>query len=149
MRRITFRTGNKQRNNPTSAHGPPETVLSSQTSCIGTITSSGDVYIAGAFEGALDVEGEVFIDSSAYVHAAITAQNVQIAGAVSGEITAIERLEILPTGKVWGNIVTAMLQIATGGLYHRYTHAMPTAELEDNGHTLGIEAKLKEREIGA
>jgi cytoskeletal protein CcmA (bactofilin family) len=149
MRRITFRTGNKQRNNPTSAHGPPETVLSSQTSCIGTITSSGDVYIAGAFEGALDVEGEVFIDTSAYVHADITAQNVQIAGAVSGEITAVERLEILPTGKVWGNIVTAVLQIATGGLYHRYTHAIPNTQLAGNRHTLGAEAELREREIGA
>src|SRR5690242_16646256 len=145
MRKITFHTGKKQRNNPASVQGPPETVLSSQTSCIGTITSSGDVYIAGAFEGALDVEGEVFIDTSAYVHADITAQNVQIAGAVSGEITAVERLEILPTGRVWGNIVTAMLQIATGGLYHRYTHALPNAELENNGHAPRVEAELKER----
>src|SRR6478735_5231948 len=57
--------------------------------------------------------------------ATLNAQNVHVSGAVKGEITAVEQLEISPTGKVWGDITTAALHIEPGGLF-RGQSAMST-----------------------
>ena len=94
-----------------------ETVLGPNTSLQGDIRSSGGVRIDGDFGGTLDIAGNLVIGEQAKVVATITANNVQIQGTVQGTVTA-KRLEILDTGKLWGDIEVDSFVLDDGGFYH-------------------------------
>jgi len=73
--------------------------------------------INGKFEGNLDTRGNLIIGSNAQVHADITGDNIVIGGRVKGKITAKERLTLLPTAVVEGDIYPAKLNVAEGALF--------------------------------
>jgi len=98
-------------------HSKPETIIGANTQFVGTLTSDGNVRIEGTFEGDIEILGNLIVGEPARVIATIKAQCVHVSGAVKGEITATESLEISPTGKVWGDITTAALHIEPGGLF--------------------------------
>jgi cytoskeletal protein CcmA (bactofilin family) len=93
-----------------------ETVLGPNTNVQGDIRSSGGVRIDGDFGGTLDIAGNLVIGENAKVVADITANNVQVQGTVQGDITA-KRLEILDTGKLWGDIAVDSFVLDDGGFY--------------------------------
>jgi len=93
-----------------------ETVLGPNTNVQGDIRSSGGVRIDGDFGGTLDIAGNLVIGEHAKVVADITANNVQVQGTVQGDITA-KRLEILDTGKLWGDIAVESFVLDDGGFY--------------------------------
>jgi cytoskeletal protein CcmA (bactofilin family) len=93
-----------------------ETVLGPNTSINGDIKSSGGVRIDGDFSGTIDIAGNLLVGETAKVVATISAHNVQIQGTVQGDITA-KRLEILDTGKLWGNIAVESFVLDDGGFY--------------------------------
>ncbi len=93
-----------------------ETVLGPNTSAQGDIRSSGGVRIDGDFGGTIDIAGNLVIGEQAKVVATITANNVQVQGVVQGNITA-KRLEVLDTGKLWGDIQVESFVLDDGGFY--------------------------------
>lgn len=93
-----------------------ETVLGPNTSVQGDIRSSGGVRIDGDFGGTIDIAGNLVIGEKAKVVATITANNVQIQGTVQGAVTA-KRLEILDTGRLWGDIQVESFVLDDGGFY--------------------------------
>ena len=94
-----------------------ETVLGPNTNVQGDVRSSGGVRIDGDFGGTLDIAGNLVIGENAKVVADIKANNVQVQGTVQGDITA-KRLEILDTGKLWGDIAVDSFVLDDGGFYH-------------------------------
>ena len=94
-----------------------ETIIGSTTDFHGVLKSDGLVRIYGVLEGEIETAGTVVIGKSAKVIASITAQNVSVAGAVKGNITAAGRMEIFTGGKVFGNVVAAALLIEDGGIF--------------------------------
>lgn len=97
--------------------GKIENVLGPTASFQGHLKSEGNVRIDGYFDGSIETTGNVIVGESAKVVADITASNVQVWGAVKGSIAASGRLEILPTGRVWGEIAATSLLIDEGGLF--------------------------------
>lgn len=93
-----------------------ETVVGSNTSIKGDLRSSGGVRVEGDFEGSIDIAGNLVIGEAAKVVATISAHNVQIQGAVKGDVTA-RRLEVLDTGKLWGNIAVDSFVLDDGGFF--------------------------------
>jgi cytoskeletal protein CcmA (bactofilin family) len=93
-----------------------ETVVGPNTSVQGDIRSSGGVRIDGDFGGTIDIAGNLVIGEQAKIVASITANNVQIQGTVQGSVTA-KRLEILDTGKLWGDIQVDSFVLDDGGFY--------------------------------
>lgn len=94
-----------------------ETVIGTNTSIKGDLRSSGGVRIEGDFEGTIDIAGNLIVGASAQVVADISAHNIQIQGTAQGDVTA-RRLEILDTGKLWGNINVDSFVLDDGGLFH-------------------------------
>jgi cytoskeletal protein CcmA (bactofilin family) len=94
-----------------------ETVLGPNTSIQGDLRSSGGVRVDGDFSGTIEIAGNLVIGEQAQVVATITAHNVQIQGTVQGNVTA-KRLEILDTGKLWGDIAVDSFVLDDGGFYH-------------------------------
>lgn len=91
-----------------------ETTLGKKTSFDGTLTFSNSLKIDGRFEGEIESTGLLVIETDARVVADIRVRSIIIGGIVQGNITASEKLEMLPTGRVYGNIKTPRLKIADG-----------------------------------
>ncbi len=109
--------------------GKIENILGPTASYQGHLKAEGNVRIDGHFEGSIETLGNVVIGEAAKVIADVTASNIQVWGAIKGNIVASGRLEILPTGRVWGEIRVASLLIDEGGLF-RGQSSMPGNERE-------------------
>ncbi len=82
-----------------------ETVIGPNTNFKGQLLSDGSVRIDGVCEeGVIETVGNIVVGPEARVAADLVAVNVSVSGAVTGNITASGRLEILSTGKVWGDV---------------------------------------------
>lgn len=82
-----------------------ETVIGPNTNFRGRLVCDGSVRIDGVCEeGVIETLGNIVIGPQAKVAADLIAENVSVSGAVTGSIRASGRLEILSTGKVWGNV---------------------------------------------
>ena len=93
-----------------------ETSVGANTSIKGDIRSSGGVRVDGDFEGTLDIAGNLIVGEAAKVVATVAAHNVQIQGTLQGDVTA-RRIEILDTGKLWGNIAVDSFVLDDGGFF--------------------------------
>lgn len=94
-------------------------VLDVDASMQGTLAFKDPVNlrINGRFEGTLDIKGSLTIGQTAIVNADINGDNIIIGGKVKGRIVARERLTLLPTAVVEGEIFPSKLNIAEGALF--------------------------------
>jgi cytoskeletal protein CcmA (bactofilin family) len=82
----------------------------------GELSASEDLTLYGQFEGTITLPDHTLsIGPHANISASISAKAVVIMGAVSGNVTARERIEILATGSVIGDITSPRLVVADGG----------------------------------
>lgn len=72
--------------------------------------------VNGKFQGNLEVKGNLIIGQSAIISADIVGDNIVVGGRVRGKIIARERLTLLPTAIVEGDIYPAKLNIAEGAI---------------------------------
>jgi len=94
------------------------TTLGKETSFSGTLRFKDSLRIKGKFEGEIDSQGRLVIDDEAIVNARrIRASSVVVGGVVHGDIEAADRLEMLPSAKVYGNVRTSKLRIADGVIF--------------------------------
>jgi cytoskeletal protein CcmA (bactofilin family) len=83
----------------------------------GTMRFNESVRISGRFEGEIVSEGFLFVEDGAEVHADIRVGSAIIAGVVRGNIYASDSLEMLPSGKIYGNVKAGKLRIADGVVF--------------------------------
>jgi len=95
----------------------PSTIVGVNVKLVGTLYDANEVTIHGKVEGEVKSDKLVVISETAYVKGPISAETVQIAGQVYGSITASSKLEILPTGKVYGSTTTKDLNIRSGAIF--------------------------------
>lgn len=80
----------------------------------GNLGGKGGIRIEGTFEGEVAIRGLVVIGETGRLTCKnLRANNVIVAGAVKGNITA-EKLEIRSTGRVWGDVVTTAFATEEG-----------------------------------
>lgn len=100
-----------------------ESTIGANTHIKGDIQGDGGLRIDGIVEGTIEITGNLVITESAKVRAEIKANNVSIAGAVQGNVSA-NRVEIADTGRVWGDMTIKSLLINEGA-YLRGQTFMP------------------------
>jgi cytoskeletal protein CcmA (bactofilin family) len=84
---------------------------------IGKLMSSEDMTIDGRVEGSIELpEHTLTIGPDADIRANITAKTVTVHGAVTGTITARNKVDIRETGSVEGDIISPRLAISDGAL---------------------------------
>jgi cytoskeletal protein CcmA (bactofilin family) len=91
-------------------------VIAHSTAWSGDLESTGSLHIHGKVEGSLTARDSVFIAEEADVDAVIHAANVTVAGSVRGSVHCAERFEVLPRGKVTGNIYAPAIAIHDGAV---------------------------------
>lgn len=104
------------------ADGGPEgrvkTTLGKETVFIGTLKFTDSLKIDGVFEGEIDATGFLWIDKGATVKVRrMRASSILVGGVVHGDIEAVDKIELLPSAKVYGNIRTSKLRIADGVVF--------------------------------
>jgi cytoskeletal protein CcmA (bactofilin family) len=90
-----------------------ETVVGANCTIEGTLRSSANVRLDGAFTGTLEITGNVLVGETAKITADINAKNVSIAGAVRGNVSG-KKVQLLRTGRIWGDITAAALTTEEG-----------------------------------
>ena len=82
----------------------------------GELSASEDLTLYGQMEGSITLPNHTLtIAPHADIKAAINANTVVVLGAVTGNVTARERVEIQTTGSVAGDVTSPRLAIADGG----------------------------------
>lgn len=94
-----------------------ETVIGKDTLFKGTITSKSSIRIDGQFEGELVTSGNAVIGQTGSVTAQIKASSCTIAGMVRGNVDVTDRLDLLPTAKLYGDIKVGVLIIGEGAVF--------------------------------
>jgi cytoskeletal protein CcmA (bactofilin family) len=89
-------------------------VVAHDTNWKGDLESDGSVHVHGRVEGSIRAKLDVFIAEEADVDATVTATNVIIAGLIQGSIRCTDRFEVLPQGRVSGDIHAPTLVIHEG-----------------------------------
>jgi cytoskeletal protein CcmA (bactofilin family) len=93
------------------------TTLGRETEFNGVMRFSESLKIDGSFTGEIVSSGFLYVEQGATITANIRVGSVVVGGTVKGNIEATEKLEMLATGKVYGNIRTAKLKIADGVVF--------------------------------
>lgn len=83
----------------------------------GEFTVNGLLRIDGRFKGTIETDGKVLIGQSGEATTDIRARVVVIGGIVRGNIFATERVIMLATGKLHGNIITPSLVMEDGVIF--------------------------------
>jgi|GEM_PF-333751 len=79
----------------------------------GTLTGAGSLRIDGTFDGTINIQGPLLITDGAKVTAEVRAGAVSVGGSLKGNIYAA-KVEILSTGRVWGDLVTTAFATEEG-----------------------------------
>ncbi len=93
------------------------TTLGKETTFNGVMRFKDSLKIDGVFTGEIVSTGFLYIENGAMVTANIKVNSIVIGGTIKGNVEATEKLEMLATGKVFGNIRTAKLKIADGVVF--------------------------------
>ena len=83
----------------------------------GELLGDEDVLVEGRVEGRVDVSKAFRVGSGGVVVAEVAAATVAIAGHVVGNVRAAERVELLPTGTLEGNIHAPRIVIGEGARF--------------------------------
>ena len=94
-----------------------ETLIGKTTSLTGTLSSDGSIRIEGVFEGNILSKGDVFVGPSSKVKADLNARNITVSGDVSGNISVVEKLELLSGACLHGDIKVKKLVIEEGAIF--------------------------------
>ncbi|MDR0722736.1 MAG: polymer-forming cytoskeletal protein [Treponema sp.] len=94
------------------------TIVGPGTKVNGTIESAGFTRIDGSVQGDIHVKGRVAIGEKARLKSNIRGTSITVGGVIYGNVIASERLVILATGLILGDIITRRIQADEGCLIH-------------------------------
>lgn len=94
-----------------------ETVFDRNTYFDGILKFNSSLRIEGSFKGRINSGGFLVVGENAKIRANVKANSIIIAGEVRGNVEAFDRLEILSSGKLYGNIKTKKLKMADGVIF--------------------------------
>lgn len=95
-----------------------ETIIGSTVNVEGNFIGSGDVVVDGRVSGTLKTSKNLRVGETAAIKADVEAANILVAGEIRGHITCGGRIEVLATGKIYGNVDTQTIVVAHGAVLH-------------------------------
>ena len=104
------------------------TIIGPGTNVSGNIDSGGFTRVDGNVQGDVKARGRVVIGERARMKSNISGTSVTVGGVVFGNVLASERLIILATGLVMGDIITRRIQADEGCLIHGKVRVCRTEE---------------------
>jgi len=84
----------------------------------GDINGGGFTRVDGEVKGNLHVNGKVVVGAKARMRSSITGTSITIGGVIDGNILASERLTVLSSAMIIGDIITRRIEAHEGCLIH-------------------------------
>ncbi|MGH8073226.1 MAG: bactofilin family protein [Lysobacter sp.] len=91
-----------------------ESLIAADLTIEGKIEGTGHVRIAGKFNGDVNVQGNLTIETGAKLTGGVRAQTVIIAGELEGNIESAQKVEVLASGALIGDVKAGSLTVAAG-----------------------------------
>jgi cytoskeletal protein CcmA (bactofilin family) len=91
-----------------------ESLIAADLVIEGKIEGAGHIRIAGRFKGDVHVQGDLTIEVGAKVNGGVRARKVVIAGELEGNIESAQRVELLASGVMVGDLKAETLIVAAG-----------------------------------
>src|ERR1700690_3403354 len=83
----------------------------------GKLKSDEDLIVRGRIEAEISSTKALFIENSGVIKANVSVKSAKISGVVVGNITAEERIEIAPDGRVVGDLLAPRIIISDGAAF--------------------------------
>ncbi len=107
---------------------PSGNYVSKDVSISGKLTLSGDITIDGKLDGEISSQGVVTLSENAVIKADIHAVSIIISGRVEGNISATDRLEVLSTANITGDLKAGILKVDPGATFVGSCEVGPSAK---------------------
>ncbi len=91
-----------------------DSLIAADLTVEGKIKGSGNVRIAGRFQGDVHVEGSLTIEPGAHVKGDIRAETINVGGEVHGNVHAYSQVKLLESGTLIGDLKAGSLTVAAG-----------------------------------
>ena len=106
----------------------------------GTLTGNEPVAIEGTVRGNINLSGDLVVGPRARVEATVHAKNVIVEGKLTGDISADERVELVASATVDGNIKAPKIVVAEGAKF-RGSVDMGSTRPKESADTPAAKAK--------
>jgi len=93
---------------------PAESIIASDITIEGKIEGAGHIRLAGRFKGDVHIQGDLTIDAGAKLTGSVRANTVIISGEVEGNIESAQRVELLDSGVLNGDLKAGTVTFAAG-----------------------------------
>lgn len=97
-------------------------IIAANHRVVGTVTANEDLVVQGRVEGRILSDATLVIDQSAIVEGEVLARHVIVRGVVVGDVSAVEQIEVAPSGQVLGDLKTRRLALKAGGRISGLVH---------------------------
>ena len=97
--------------------GPTTTAIGPTIVIKGKLKSDEDLIVRGRIEAEISSSKALFIENSGIIKANVSVKSARISGVVVGNITAEERIEIAPDGRVVGDLMAPRIIISDGAAF--------------------------------
>jgi cytoskeletal protein CcmA (bactofilin family) len=84
----------------------------------GSLSFEGTVRIDGTVEGEIRSSGTVILGEHAFIAGDVSAGTVVCGGRVTGNVMATERVQLLPSAVLHGDVIAPLVQIEEGVRFH-------------------------------
>jgi len=118
-----------------------ESLIASDLTVEGKIEGKGNLRIAGRLEGDINIQGDLFVNEQAQLNGTLRARQVTLAGKLDGHIESAEKVELLDTAILIGDLKTGTLTIAAGSRVRgtiqcgwKENNEQPAADDSSNGN---------------
>jgi cytoskeletal protein CcmA (bactofilin family) len=91
-----------------------ESFIAADLTIDGKIEGVGNVRIAGRFKGDVHVRGNLTLDAGAHLTGQVSARQVIVSGELHGNIDGAQRVELLESGVLVGDLKAGSLTVAAG-----------------------------------
>ncbi|HET7373201.1 MAG TPA: polymer-forming cytoskeletal protein [Gemmatimonadaceae bacterium] len=89
-------------------------MIASDITIEGKIDGTGHIRLAGRFKGDVNIQGDLTIEQGAKLTGSVKANSVIIGGEIEGNIDSAQRVELLDTGVLNGDLKAGTLTVAAG-----------------------------------
>lgn len=101
------------------------TLVGHGSSFKGDVTVHGFFRVDGDFQGSITTEGRILVSPSGRIKGSLTGRDIVVGGVVKGDLFASERITLLSSALVVGNLYAPRIRMEQGVLVEGYCCSTP------------------------
>ncbi len=105
-----------------------QTIIAAEVEIVGTIKTSGSIQINGTLDGDLQCDGDATIGKDARIKGNLNVNSVVLAGSITGNVTAKDRIQMQSSARVHGDIKAKRLSVEDGVTFIGHSEVNPSGQ---------------------